>query len=1279
MRFMLVLALLALAQMEFAGFPRPWENETWVSTNPNIWTFGESFWWNLPEFQKTLDGAGMDGVLRLDSDPAVKDNIESAVDSAEEARRDLMVCTAAVIASLGIMPASPSMALIAVLSDSSGCIAYHENWIASVDSTLLAAEYSTDYAERAVSDARREFDRMRFAGLCDEDYSGPGSGSCAELDGAFRTVDKNISEGDYGKYVVMAQHSDALRRALADPAPDISYAASITGLAWGEDGIVPSFRRAQNLSLSALAEAETGYQQGLKSIQARKQLAEKSFRELESEGAGIIARAPSGFTSRASGSVKERFASLADERRRLEVSLADSAILHARTGDRGYLAGAISGIEAADGGYASLLQELEALRRDAESAVEGQKDEAEMELARAEKCMASAEAGPESASLYDEAAAAFESGEGAGTLGGRFEKYYDAAALARSACGSRSYGEALEDRASVEYLRALIGLAEKDQINVASEKESLKLIPLLPESMQGEAARESQNSIYAKARLKYEDDLLAVRSRICGKLSQAGPEAADLFTDLKKCEEGLISDDGLALPEALGRLKKLDSDYRDLEEAVDGYMGRIIGNAMSIRANPLITSVRLDSPADITLDAVMANPRPYNATHVDAVIRMESPGQFVYGDIVEGSGGVESVRSTDGGKSIVLVFASVGAFETKRVVFNKQSVLAHTLSSSSSAEGIGNGKARVAGRMEIELDCGISSLELPRGFENGLIDGMAGSRPLESGKHTLAYDAVLEDAYNETLLNIKAYRIGTNSKVEYDVRITPLMDLERVPVFLNSVNDSRITSFSAVCATGEAVRDKARISDTQYSVSVSGLKKGRESVLKVSYNVEDAESYVRERLSSLDGLDLGPSANALLAQARLQAAAGNHSEALAFIEKAVSASQQEEKEESKHKESIDSLEKGIREELGMIESALNSSNSSSPFVQKLATRRDELRRVLAESGSMNNSQKAEALGKTDSNWLGKELTAFKKEAYAAYNDLKERFYAAGNTTTPSGFLLFEDAFRKLESGGRLEYAMDALSALDGVRDIVTLQESSSQSQKAGQKALVDDAKRGAQETLERYLRQSAAAKGTDYSSFFTETEKKVETLIEDAEEAADGEPRIFRQRLDALIKSRGRMEQTLSSLKNESEARLSMLESIIEGKELAPERRAALGARVDSMRNMLSSGDYVNALRAGSAISKELDSEEEPNGNGVLVLGVTALAILAAVGVYVSRQPKQKKELRKLTSFSVQAPPQRRHPQAGPEAQGRSTRSSPSPDRYRSPPPGGSIPQGPGA
>ncbi|MFH0884968.1 MAG: hypothetical protein V1861_04620 [Candidatus Micrarchaeota archaeon] len=1274
-RLLAFLALAALIPVSMAEFPRPWENESWIAENPNIWSFGKAYWWNIGEFQKTLDSADFTSVSRIPLEDPAAGHISDAMKSAGEAEIHLSRCHADLILSLGYLPSFPSLAIISIFSESSACMAYSSDWRLSVDSDLLAIEDSIDASEKAVSEARAAYARMKYLGLCGTEYSGPGSEDCTMIESAFLSVDGGIAEGDYGKYVLIRQYSSTLESDLLNESPDLGESPTILGLVWGNDGVVKSFRNLRSSAQTSCQEAEKFRSEVAGSAAARKSSAASQLKALDSADAGKISRGPSGIGLENAGSIAERYSYLAVEIERLNALLLESRLQYSRTLDRGYLAKSISLAESSEQGFSELTREAELLRTEARYAVDEQREEAASEISKTEKAFRSVPPGKEAMELLDEAKTSYLSAESANTLGTGFERYSKAAALARAARNADSFAAEQNADVSVALLKSLIQRAEKDGINVVSEKENLELLALLSPSQASEAVQSSIDSIVAKARAKYENNLLERRLRISDKISLAGPAAADLYTDMVRFEEGLVENGVLIFPDSIGSLKKLDSDYANLEAVLEDYSSDTVGNSMSVSTNPIVPLAKLDEPSEIILDVVMPNPRPYEAAHVNAQIRMGDPFDFLFSEITRGQEGIDSIRSLEGGKTIAVIFTSVAPYETKRVTFVKKSIIAHTLERTIQAQGLGNGRAGVRERIEFNLDCSVSGLDAPEGMESALLDGSASNGIIPPGKHFLSSDRIMEDAYSESVENIRAYRIGTNSLIEYDVRVMPAIDMESARVFLTSINDSRISSFDVTCATGETVKEKARITDTGYSALVMGLRKNKETVLKVRYRVEDTESFVRERLSSIEGLDLGPSANTLIQQAKSQASSGNFTEALALLEQAVATAKEEEKANVKLRSQCDSIEKNLREELSEIQSALGRYNSSSPFMLKLISRKNELERALSESNASNLSGKMDKLQNIDGKWLEKEITSLKKELYSRYNDIRERFYSSGNVTTPAEFLAFEEAYRRLEAGARLEYGVEAIQQLDYAENVVASQEELSETKKVGMRGLFDNMKRETLDTLGGYLRQAAAAKGTDYSSIFVESEKKVNSIISETEDAIGADSRIFQSRLEELNRSRERMEAALDSLKNESEARMSMLESILASRKIATERKAELEAKLESIRKMAEVGDYVNALRAQSALAKELDSMEEPEGNGMLILGVTGIALLAGIGFYMAKNPKEKKEPRRLTSFSDPNPQIQSKPssKASQGQRDRSSRSLPSPSHPPSSQPGDST------
>ncbi|MEW6035048.1 MAG: hypothetical protein AB1529_00405 [Candidatus Micrarchaeota archaeon] len=1245
-RLLCVLAIFVLASSSWA-FMRPWENRTWVAANPHIWSYGTEYWWDLPALHSTI--GTVPAMPDAQVPEGVSGNLAEASGSAAEAAAAKDRCVMNLIASLGAIPWSPGTPFLAAFSGSSGCMAYKTHWKGAVSATLSALEKSQDSAAQSVASARSAYEDMIFMGLCDGNYTGPGSEDCGELSGAFSAIDGNITEGGYGKYALLQEYSFRLKASLRNPVPDLSFSQPMLAMVWADDGVVAIFGGARTLALRAANSSESGYREIFDNASLKKSGTEKLLQALASQKLYLVDEAPSGFDAREAGSIEENLASLGEEKAGLDIALAEAKNEHGRTGKRGYMARAVALAADADDGYRKLADSLEELREDAQEAATQERDEAESELGKAGREFSSGPPGSEAATYLEQARLMLEKGDSAATIGERFSFYSKAAALARAAGSSESLAGEASAASSLASLEELVRDAGKDGINVAEQKGALSLIKSLPPAQAEAAAQEAMDAIISKAKAKYDDGILSARSRINDKLALAGPDAADLATDLERLEGGLILDGTVSYPDAIGFLGGLSSGYSALEETLDTYMSEIVGNAMSAQAKPLFGPVRLDEPAYITLDLVLSNPRPYNASHVEASVALASDFGLLHSDIVSGREDVESVRWKDG--ALLLSFPSVGPYDVRRVIFEKEATLATTTSSTSKAEGIGDGRAVVSETVQFELAQDIPALHLPDGYEDAVIDGLPASRPLGAGHHALSSERTVEDAYTETTGEPRVYRLGTTTYVEYEIRLMPAMDLGSVFIAIDSLNDSRVSSMDVVSATGEFVKDVKRTSGTQYSAKVVGLKKGKETVVRVSYRVDDTESFVEEQLSYLAGQNMSAGAKEFLEQASFQAASGNHSQALGLIERALSKSREDEKSAARLEEEAGELESEIRAELVALDSALSSQHADSSFIQKLSSRKSELEKLLAESSSGNASRKIGALGKADMKWLEKELNSFRKDSYKQYNGLRERLYAAGESGTPQEFTDFEEALRKLESGGRLEYAVEASDALHLAEAVVEAKENDGESERGRLAEQFEEMEASTLDTLERYSRQASAAKGTDYSSLFTESEKKVDALLQDAEKSLSGDTSLATPKLEALKRSRDRMELVLDTLRNESESKLSMLGSLMASAKVDGERRQFLSERLESMRGMVSAGDYVNALRAGSALGKELDGDPAPAGEGLMVLGLSALAILAAAGFYISS--RKKKELRKLTSWRDPLP------KASSSPSGHSSRSSP--------------------
>jgi hypothetical protein len=171
-------------------------------------------------------------------------------------------------------------------------------------------------------------------------------------------------------------------------------------------------------------------------------------------------------------------------------------------------------------------------------------------------------------------------------------------------------------------------------------------------------------------------------------------------------------------------------------------------------------------------------------------------------------------------------------------------------------------------------------------------------------------------------------------------------------------------------------------------------------------------------------------------------------------------------------------------------------------------------------------------------------------------------------------------------------------------------------------------------TLDAYRKESAAAKGTEFSSLFTENDKTVDKIITDAQGYATADTKKFWLKIDELNKSDGRMQLILASLKKDAESKLSLVESVFAQKELDDPKRKEIGAKIDALRGLIAGNQFVNALRSASDLIKELDSIKPKDSSGIIVLGLTAMAVLGGIGFYMLKQQKEPVRPRKLASIS---------------------------------------------
>jgi hypothetical protein len=1213
-----LLILLAAISVASASFERPWENRTWIITNPHILSYGVELWWDVPELHKTLESINIDSMLRVPANGSSAQQIQKTKESLAAAENLKGLCIARLLWTAEGVVFNPTLVFINLFSNTSECTQYSGKWKSSVDWSLSAVESGFAEADLAIQGARASYASLEFSGICKGVYAGPGSEPCPELNSAFDSVEKNISEGDYGKYVAAKELSFELTSKLRSSIPDLSGTDTLLGLLWNEHGVIPSFLRLSEKSKEAKKLAEDEFQLQIDSAVLKKSQSDKLVSELSKQKLFLIERATSGHELTV-GSISHRFSGFQKKASYLAAQISESRLEFSKTTQRNYLANALLNITSATEDYDTLSDDLTQLQTDAEATASDQKSETEAEIQKTTDFVSGQTPSPASISYLEQAKDEYDKAKYSDTLGERFALYSKAAALARTG-RSINLENQISSAASISDLKDLISRAEKDQINVATEKESLSIISKIPIDFSEEKSKELISSVKSKAKIKYEDALTNKRNALLDKIALAGPDAADLASELARYESGLIDKGGILFPEAIGSLAKLSSDYDTLDKTLDGYMQRIVGTAMSASATTLIPEAKLDSPSEVLVDLVLTNSRQYASKNAEVKVSLDRPLQLMLSDISSGKEAVQNVRVTEGGRILLITFSEIGPYETKRITFKRNMTIARTMTDTISAEGNGDGSATVNRKIEFELDTDVGSLAIPEELEIPLIDGSVPTK-LVAGKHTILSEYRLDDAYSETTSNIRAYSFGTNSQVEFEVKIIPEIDLVKVPVYLSSLNSSNIVSMDIVSVTGEQVKNERRLSQTQYGAEVLNLKKGKSASIRVTYMVENSKDFIEQQLGILSALNLSENTRSLLQQAESHYDSGNYSKAIVLIENTKKLLEAEEKNSQNALEEFSEQSNLIRSEISAIDTAISGTTLNAAFVQKLSSRRAELQTVLEEANNSDISK----IENVDKNWLNKELTSLKKDLYKQYNDLKERFFQSGNSSTPSEFLDFEQKLSTFESGNRIESAIASLEAIENVKKVVEVEEKSAKAEKETRRSIFEKSKSDLLDSWDEYSKQMSAAKGTEYSSLFTESERKITATITEAEESLDKDPRLFRQKLEDINMTKKRLEDALGSLKQQAFSRISTLQTII-GKS----GRDDLSAKLETLSSMAEGGDYVTVLRSAASLSKELESQEKPDDN-LMIIGVTALAILAGAGFYLMQKPK--KELRKLNDW----------------------------------------------
>ncbi len=1242
-----------------AAFERPWNNYSWLAENQNIYyVLGFEVWLNTDGFHGGLQT--LDYKMLEDEGDELSDKIEalSNLTSKEDYEHgrckgsinflnmsDPEAQTLLLMTGLGGIPGiTISSALQAYAGSETVKHCFYEYpvaWKNAVAEMLEIVEWSEKKAEESVDDARDAYEKLKFSGVCGSGYVGPGSENCLVLEAAFIGI--GSPEGVYHESLMGIYHDD-FQSEISKQLPTFQLFYNEMVLIWGDNGTISKYEAHETEANDAMVRADIYYAELHDNATCRRKDVKNKVDDLENEELEKIISGLGSHELNTFGTIAGRLEDLEEKIEGAEVYYEYSKKEFYRITEQDYLKNAIEGMEYAYNIYYETEIGLDYLRSDADDVVEEQRRGAEEALEDAKEYINEEPRSTESVTYYQYAIGEFSEGENAKKLGEKFKHYYDAAAYARMCMDERSFQEEFDVGGKISEIEDLINRADEDGIETFTETEILGLLKK-QSNIPGVIGilGEIEEGIISKAKGMYGEELDERRGRVLSKIELAGSVAADLVTSMDNAERDIVENGEINYPRAIGNLKNLLDDYIEIEEYVDFHIRNVLAGAMEKEGSVFISEVELDKEAILTLDVVLSNPTPYNGSNIEVPVHLGRPIQFLFSDITEGEEYVNSIRSEYSGETLMVVLKEAQPYENYFISFEKNAVVAHIENAEKAAVGTGNGQAYIEDKIEFELDVGIDGLVLEEEFYGGKIDGLDPDRPLEKGKHILTASYVLDDAYNESVGNITVSPLGINSRIEYCITFLPMVDLDSTIFFVETTEGVYTADIQLYSSGGQKISKLKEVTERTFGAEVYNLKAGQETDVFVSYIVYNVSDILEEEIALIENqYNLSDDVLDYIDDAKNALANAEYPNALEDIENAKKLIKEETKKKDKLTKKIEEKERKLSWELEELNEALYdavSENMGESFVALLENRIDELGRIIEESeGEEDLEQRLLLLENVDMKWLEKTIKNFKKESLKTYADLKERLAESGDLSTPPKFLELEEKLRKLEAGGRIEYTLEVMRAVSAAEGYVLGKENEKEESDDALAARFEELKEETFDVLNSYLIESSAAKGTEYSSYFKITEKRVNEKVDDAEKALKkGKLQTAESKLSALNKTKEEMYNLLEQLKSESELKLKLAKNIYlaNKEEMVEEKQDKIEDKTDTIEIMIAAGNYVNALRATSALIEEIESRD--GGPNMILLSVTAIAILAAVVAYIIKQQREKpgkKELKTLKKIS---------------------------------------------
>lgn len=1172
-----LLFLLLLVSQSFS-FSRPFLNSTWVDENPNIY-YG--IYWNLPSFDRTLNSINLD----LFSDPtfstlSVREKYQSLLLQKQIALDKSHRCQVAISPFFQTSPfdhfvySSQSTQLINLILSVPDCLDYPSHFNLALDQSLSILEIAKSDSQKSISSANSAYEKLRHAGICSSNYSGAGSEECEKF---FLTFETSVSEPTYGKPQVLEQLDSEVESSLQTAEPILSPFSSYLQLAYSQNGIISYYSNLTKIANVSFAKAQSS-QKSLQLLSDSKLAAAKTkLNYYSNQKVNLILYG--GSTDLA---INQKYSQLARNLQEVESNLSLSKSISAASWQPNYLSDSILILDSSVSKLDQTLADFDSLSDSASSAILQAKEEATFEISIASELENTLN--PDGKKSLEISKSLFSKGDSSSLLGESFQFYFDSAKYARIA-KTQTLSSSINSSILQSDILDLIDRAKSDGLDVSSE---VALMNLYSESKDPQIPSLVRSMILEKANSSLASPLSIKHARILLLIDALKPLSSDFASDLSALDKDYFDGTQYDLEKTLGHFSFLSSEYLDLESALLGFSKEILSNSLSTKSSTYFDYLSVSSKTNASVLFTLTNPLNLTSQNVSPSIELDYPIPFGQTDFSLGKNRISTTRVA--GDFLILTLYSVSPFESIDFESKKEFDVVKLVKVSNVSTALSDGSAIIESSYIIDVLSRIPRLDFPK--QKG---------PFEKGRHNITQISYLNSAYSYSISEVSIFQIGQRARLEFDVRLTPYVDLDSLSFNFPLANSSSLSKLSLL-SFGEGKLDSYLYDRNSVHLKLKNLKSSKQILVRVNLEVDNSQAYSESLLDSLpmitNSTHFPPSLSSLISKANGEYQNGNFTGSIVLSQKALSEFDKFQKDQLKAEKDLFQIRNSIKTELADISSALESFGSNSTFSKKLDLRSQNLQSLLDSNSSSY-----------DPNWLESELRLKSKDFSKEYSSLQKDSSKFNDSLLSSTLADLDSAILRFETSRDLASALIVDGLIVNSRSIIDSLKSQKNPNLTSN--LYESFSSNSQRILSAYKSQKSLAKNTPYFSIFTVDEASFSSDLKDLKNYLDSDYRIFQYKLNSLNSSLSLMSSQLLVLKTAANSKLSLISS-----KIPPQR-------LSSITSLIQSSNYISALKEiDKLMESDSSSKNSDFSSPYLLMGSVAFVALILIYLILTKYKK---------------------------------------------------------